>query len=141
MNFLTRLGFALVAALCFAIPSAQAQAEMSEQDLADVARIEAYFNNVYRKAFIDGFFRCLAFYQHQEKEGRIRRLREIWDTGSQSGRRHPGKPEQRGILLDVELYTEFDQLLRLSSAPEKPNAPSPSNLDCATQKGTALVPR
>jgi outer membrane lipoprotein-sorting protein len=47
VNFLTRLGFALVAALCFAIPSAQAQAhKMSAQDLADVARIEAYFNAI-----------------------------------------------------------------------------------------------
>ena len=44
MPFAQRLGFALVVAFgCGALP---AQAELSEQDLANVARVEAYFNAI-----------------------------------------------------------------------------------------------
>ena len=44
MPFVQRLGLALVLALGFA--ALPAQAELSEQDLANVARVEAYFNAI-----------------------------------------------------------------------------------------------
>ena len=44
MPFAQRLGLALVLALGFAV--LPAQAELSEQDLANVARVEAYFNAI-----------------------------------------------------------------------------------------------
>jgi hypothetical protein len=102
-------------------------------------RIEKYFENVYRRAYLDGFFRCLAFYQHQAKEGRLVRLRELWEAGDDCWRveSHPGK----GRLMSPEAYTEFEQLLTLSAIPEKPNAKDPANTHSTNQEGAPLVHR
>jgi len=107
--------------------------ELEEDDPQEI-RIEKYFANVYQKAYLDGFFRCLAFYQHQAKEGRLVRLRELWAAGDNCWRveSHPGK----GRLMTTEAYTEFEQLLNLSAAPEKPNAQSLSNKHQSNEEGT-----
>lgn len=102
------------------------------EDRQDI-RIEKYFANVYQQAYLDGFFRCLAFYQHQAKEGRLVRLRELWNAGDDCWRveSHPGK----GRLMTPEAYTEFEQLLSLSAVLEKPNAESPANEHPTDEEG------
>jgi hypothetical protein len=104
------------------------------EDEGKDARIEAYFANVYRKAYLDGFFRCLAFYQHHVKEGRLRRMRELWKDSMMEYQCH--EPEGETIVvMPTPSYTEFEQLLHLSVAPEKPNAESPSNKRPPVSKG------
>jgi len=104
----------------------EARKELEDED-PKAMRIEKYFANVYERGYLDGFFRCLAFYQHHAKEGRIRRMRELWSEAVEVADRRPGKHDLRGVLLPVEAYTEFEKLLTLSVAPEKPNAQDPQN--------------
>lgn len=119
---------------------------LEEQDPKSL-RIERYFKRFYEKAFLDGFFRCLAFYRHESKEGRLRRMREIWDdAAAKEGRKciYPtGSPLEeatyRGLMMTPEAYTEFEQLLHLSVAPEKPNAQSPSYQSPSVQKRPSQV--
>jgi hypothetical protein len=41
-------------------------------------KIAAYFSNVAKKAYLEGFFRAVAFFRSNPKEGRIKRLRDLW---------------------------------------------------------------
>jgi hypothetical protein len=112
-----------------------------EKDDPQEIRIEKYFANVYQKAYLDGFFRCLAFYKHELKEGRATRLRELWSRGECMSRlSHYPEWNAMGRVFTPEAYTEFEQLLNLSAAPEKPNAQSPANKHQTNEEGTPRVP-
>lgn len=100
-------------------------------------RIEKYFANVYQQAYLDGFFRCLAFYQHQAKEGRLKRLRALWNDFSKTGLRQ-GKAVQ--LEVDRVSYNEFEQLICYSPVPEKPNAQSVTNEHPTDEKGSPQLP-
>lgn len=41
-------------------------------------RIESYFSRVYQAGYMHGFFLALAYFKHQQKEGRLVRLRALW---------------------------------------------------------------
>lgn len=100
-------------------------------------RIENYMAQFYRSAYLEGFFRALAYFRHNSKEGRIKRLRDLWETGGLVGDRRPNQPERRGKLLDDELYTEFEQLLHLSVVPGESNAKSRPNKSSSGKKDRA----
>lgn len=45
-------------------------------------RIQKYFERVFRWAFAEGFMRAYIFIKYKMKEGRLKRMREIWDNGN-----------------------------------------------------------
>jgi len=77
------------------------------------ARVTRYFQKVYREAYLDGFLRCLAFYQHNAKEGKLKRLREIWRTTSR-----PPSHDMARVAFTNETFEEFDQLMNLGPVPD-----------------------
>lgn len=97
-------------------------------------RVEKYFENVYRKAYLDGFFRALAFYNHVAKEGRLVRMRELWRAARVD---IPRGSSDVVVHIDADLYTEFEQLLHLGAAPEIINATSPSHARPPVPEGSA----
>lgn len=113
-------------------------------------QIAKYFAKVYRTAYLDGFWRALAFGRHHLKEGRLKRLRELWRqvavTHTRSVHRvklHPEDVEDvevrttpiRTVLEMSEAdYTEFAQLLELG-APD--DGPPSSNPDPSVPLGTS----
>ena len=101
----------------------QAREQLEEED-PTATRIEKYFENVYRKGYLDGFFRCLAFFRHNSKEGRLRRMRELWDAGSPCCSTSVDSIDRQGKLLAEGAYTEFEQLLHLSAVPGETDASS-----------------
>jgi len=98
------------------------------------ARVANYFAKVYREAYLDGFLRCLAFYQHNAKEGKLKRLRELWgvhapieehqlsphrvhslETGKFVDVQQPGTTT---LMMPTSSYDEFDQLMMLGPVPD-----------------------
>jgi len=73
-------------------------------------RIEKWFSVVYQRGYLHGFFRALAYFQHHAKEGRLVRLRELWDEAQCCN----GAGNDPVVMFDPEAYNEFEQLLRLS---------------------------
>jgi len=97
---------------------AEAAAEAGKQAVDELAadpnaRVEKYFAKVYRDAYLDGFVRCLVFYQHNAKEGKLKRLRELWQV---IGRRSSA----RAVLSAeaAEAFDEFNQLMMLGPVPD-----------------------
>ena len=107
-----------------------------EAEDAKSVQIATYFERVYRRAYLDGFFRSLAFYQYNAKEGRMRRIRDLWKSFSAWR-----AAKNEGVLLRVEeqAYTEFDQLIKFSATPESQNAKNSSNPHQAIQEGSARL--
>lgn len=98
--------------------------------------IETYMANHYRSAYMDGFFRALAFFSHEGKEGRIRRLRTLWKSG------FPVEDiELCGMMMAPDAYTEFEQLLYLGVKMEAPSGESASNQSPSVQEGPSSLPR
>lgn len=44
-------------------------------------RIQKYFERVFRWAFSEGFLRAYAMFMHTAKEGRLKRIADLWDKG------------------------------------------------------------
>lgn len=116
----------------------KAREELEELAKADPdTRIEAYMANFYRAAYMDGFWRALAFFRHNAKDGRLKRLRELWSEGSP----WPVPPRLvSGMMWSDEAYTEFDQLLNLSVVPGESNAKSHAHKRPPGPEGRTRVP-
>lgn len=71
-------------------------------------RIEQYFAKVYREAYLDGFLRCMAFYRQNAREGRIKRLRELWQTLAKEA-------ALTQLSADSAVFQEFNGLLTLGT--------------------------
>ena len=107
---------------------ANSAAAAGEDSLAELEKdpgkdISAYFARHYANAYLDGFLRAYAFYRHEAKEGRLKRLRELWrDTVLD-----PIDSTYRCTLVAMppEVYAEIDQLLSIGD----PNAASRENVD------------
>ena len=99
----------------------------SELRDVDADRVDQYMSKFYKTAYLEGFFRALAFFRHDAKEGRLVRLRELWEKGTLTSDIKPGRETRRGIMMGEAAYTEFEQLLHLSAAPGDPDAKSHSN--------------
>lgn len=123
----------------------KAREDLEEMARADPdARVEGYMANYYKTAYHEGFFRALMFFQHIAKEGRLRRLRALWRGGivaSQLGEDHPDRPERKGVLMNVEAYTEFEQLLNPSAVPGESDAPSSAYKRSSEQEDQSQLPR
>jgi hypothetical protein len=90
---------------------AEVAAEAGNQAIKDLSEdhlIADYFNRVYRDAYLDGFWRAWAFARHNQKEGRLKRLRSLWTKRVIRCEDHP-------IVLEMDktVYAEFKQLLEL----------------------------
>lgn len=75
------------------------------------ARVVKYFGKVYREAYLDGFLRCLAFYHHNAKEGRLKRLRDLWRIFLPV---EEFKGPAGGVItirIPTEAFDEFHQLM------------------------------
>ncbi len=104
--------------------------------------IAGYFERIYRTAYLDGFWRAVLFWRHNAKEGRLKRLRELWKQIHVSEQRSRqtvtiDDPEEGRIEHEVfsntqtvlwappEVYAEFKQLLELGAGDQ--DAASPPN--------------
>lgn len=89
--------------------AAAAVAKEAREDLeaSGGQRIEAYMSRYYVKAYLDGFFRALAFFRHNAREGRIFRIRRIWGRFIEEYR----SKTQIQLWLDLDLYEELCKLL------------------------------
>jgi hypothetical protein len=79
-------------------------------------RIDSYMANHYRAAYLDGFFRALVFFRHNAKEGRLYRIRKIWQNNiNQEYRKEPDAEMSRKgevcIRCDLPEYDELCKLL------------------------------
>ena len=103
-----------------------AVAEISEaasKEQGNGVRLEKYFTKVYREAYLDGFLRAVAFYSHHTKEGKLKRLRELWAERnvlakhtfieSPAGESPKKVVETVSISIDSGVYEEFNQLMML----------------------------
>ena len=96
-------------------------------------RVEKYFAKVYETAYLEGFMRATAYHQHHAKEGRLVRLRELWEDvhvvassrefceEGEPAEEHWGRHHKKYIAGSTRLtlqasepvYTEFSKLLQL----------------------------
>jgi hypothetical protein len=100
------------------------QARLARQQLLSdpAVRVEKYFDHVYRTGFVHGFVRALAWFTHQAKEGRLRRLRRIWRAADRS----PSTAEVE-IRMSPEAYSEFERLIELDVFARGDDAQGASN--------------
>ena len=95
-----------------------ATAELEEKPEQD---IEGYMRNFYKAAYLEGFFRALAFFRHDAKEGRIKRLRTLWGKQLSLSRNESGETT---LTFATAEYNEFVQLLHLNAVPGEEYAKS-----------------
>ena len=99
---------------------AEAAHDAGRQALRDLeadpgTRISAYFARVYQNGYLDGFLRAYAFYRHEGKEGRLKRVRELWQRGHQKDP-FGTSPLVTIVGMDPEVYAEIDQLLSIGDS-------------------------
>lgn len=119
---------------------AEAAAEVGKEETeallaAPDQRIEGFVANVYRRGYLDGFWRSLLFWRHNGKEGRLRRVRELWNQ-------HAPLAQVAGSLrLAIDLpkaaYDELRQLLELGEH----HGPRSANVRPSVPPRSARVPR
>jgi hypothetical protein len=104
---------------------ADAAAQAGQQAYVEIvnegeqARVSKYFAKVYRDGYLDGFVRCLAFFRHNAREGKVKRLREIWgQIMPVEQRQEPMTGGTTLLLAPTEAFEEFDQLLTLGPVPD-----------------------
>ena len=90
---------------------AEVAAEAGEQAKAELLdspedRIQKYFERVFKWAFTEGFVRSYVFLRHNMKEGRLRRIRGLWEKGEID--------EYKGHFtgLTNKEFRELDKLIR-----------------------------
>ena len=76
-------------------------------------RIENYFANVYKTGYIDGWLKAAVYFHTNLKEGRIRRLRDLWKQSTLTD-------EDSSVVLQMSLeaYREFKLLLTMGTQDE-----------------------
>jgi hypothetical protein len=91
-----------------------------KQDLDEGKRVNGFLKKFYEQAFLAGFFRAHAFFRHEAKEGRLRRLRELFRLIKANGVKFPEEDPW---------YSEFRQLLELGdhdgARPSNEHPPEP----------------
>lgn len=78
--------------------------ELTEADRS--VKIKDYFAKTYKTGYLDGFLRCLAYHRHNNKEGKVKRLRELWQDASK---------DAPGVQFDPPAFDEFQRLLTMGS--------------------------
>lgn len=126
--------------------NARAWGKKSREELEQLAtadpeyRIEAYMAKFYKAAYLDGFFRALAFFQHNVKEGRLVRMRKLWPKIGDPPE-HVNKERGEVVLVaDLAAYNEFEQLLLLNAVPETSDATRHSNKEKTIRPGDSSLP-
>ena len=99
--------------------------------------IEGYMRGFYTAAYLEGFFRALAFFSHDAKEGRIRRLRVLWALRELI---YVDAYAETTVSLPTKAYNEFVQLLHLNSVPGEDDAKSNPHRRSAKQKAPSYMP-
>jgi hypothetical protein len=101
----------------------KATEELNEITEADW--VENYMSKFFRTAYLEGFFRALAFFKHDVKRGRLLRLAKLWGEGEVMTRdSYYEEWSGKGRIFSKEAYTEFEQLLHLSAVPGEPDVKS-----------------
>jgi hypothetical protein len=122
------------------------KAKTELQDCPDADRVDQYMSKFFKAAYLEGFFRALAFFKHNAKEGRLFRLRELWGmaklTGSAVSTDENGFRTATGVCIEMPeaTYTEFEQLLNLSAVPGDPDAKSDTNKRPTKQDNHSPLP-
>ena len=93
-------------------------------EITEAEWVETYMSKFFRTAYLEGFFRALAFFRHDAKEGRLKRLRKLWGKLKIEGH---GEGRFVHIEFDRDTYTEFEQLIHLGSSPGNIDVPSHPN--------------
>jgi len=88
-------------------------------------RIETWLKNYFRSAYMDGFMRSLAYWNHHGKEGRLVRMRELWNGATRVANISKMEPGKTGVMFTLDEYNEFRELLKFS--PGAKNVPSTKN--------------
>jgi hypothetical protein len=101
----------------------QGQRARSELLADPNARIEKYFDSVYRKGFVDGLSRAIAYFTHHAKEGRLKRLRRLWADANKTQSAAAAE-----VHMPLSAFFEFDDLLTMSAVRREDHAQSSSNL-------------
>jgi len=106
--------------------------------------IRRWFSGVYYRGYYHGFFRALGYFRHHAKEGRLIRLRELWEEAHSCIEDVPPDIDVGDIRASVvrfspKAYNEFRQLLTLSFG-VKLDAKSDENVGTTGQGGSARVP-
>ena len=92
-------------------------------EITEAVWVERYMGKFFKTAYLEGFFRAIAFFRHNVKEGRLLRLRELWEkselTGSKASRDENGYGTYDRVCIEMPeaAYTEFATLLSLTSVP------------------------
>lgn len=118
------------------LAEAEARSGAEELERTPEERISHWLKSFYKEAYLDGFWRSLAYWNHHGKEGRLVRMREIWNSGQSMAKLNAlSVGNMMGRLMDPEAYTEFKQLLNLS--PGAKDATSPENKHSPVPKSPA----
>jgi len=119
-----------------------AEVEKARAGLEDAPddRVELYMKKFFKTAYLEGFFRALAFFRHDAKEGRLVRLRELWSDTTLVSNIVPGKETRRGVMMGEAAYTEFEQLLSLNVVLGDLDAKSDTNKRSTKQENRSHLP-
>ena len=85
------------------------------------ARIESYFGNVYKAGYFDGWVKATAYFHTHLKEGRIKRLRELWTRTTEGKDKKEkfdcdnGDDSAMIFQMSIKDYREFDLLLKMGA--------------------------
>lgn len=77
------------------------------------SRVQHYFENVFKWAFTEGFVRAYAYFRHKFKEGRLKRIRELWAAGNVD--------YYKGTFGGLKLseFKELDKLIKWNESEQK----------------------
>ena len=146
-----------VATKKLAIAAAEVGKETREQIMADPdARVEKYFTRVYERGYLDGFIRAFAFFKHETKEGRLARVKKLWEecvlvderaffhtVYESTDDQWAGRPGRRVIGMSTltmtvskAVYTEICKLLGSGDR----HGPCSENQHSSPEKGPAPMP-
>lgn len=121
---------------------AQQAAEAVEAALVPLADpdqpVRKYLTRFHREAFLDGFWRALLYFRHNAREGRVKRLRELWRSVAPIEERRIHDRCITTLQIPSEVYAEFVQLLELGAG--EPDGTRPSNQDPPVPGSAARMP-
>lgn len=112
-----------------------AKATRAEMEADPALRVERYLSETYRTAYMTGFFRAMAYFQHQAKGGRLIRLSRLWASFKKW--RHASS---QMVEISVTDYHEFDKLLQVRTTRENGHGEGAANGSATGRDGNPPLP-
>jgi hypothetical protein len=119
-----------------------ARSTRAEMDKDPELKVASYMTELYKGAYMTGFFRAMAYFQHQAKEGRLIRLSRLWRAFVKVQPRINLRGEVENyysVRLSHAEYTEFDKLLQVRTTKESDHVQGAANGDASRGAGEAPV--